>query len=67
MMKKFRSNSCVFSAAQYRFECLYQEVAAPLVFKANLCALVMQFMTVLLSLDAKIVRQAYKFVSIILV
>lgn len=65
-MKKFRSNNCLFFAAQYRFECLYQELP-PVVFKANLCALGMQFMTVLLSLDAKIVRQAYEFVSIILV
>lgn len=53
-MNKFRSNNCLFFAAQYRFECLYQELP-PVVFKANLCALGMQFMTVLLSLDAKIV------------
>lgn len=65
-MNKFRSNNCLFFAAQYRIECLYQELH-PVVFKANLCALGMQFMTVLLSLDAKIVRQAYEFVSIILV
>lgn len=65
-MNKFRSNNCLFFAAQYRIECLYQELP-PVVFKANLCALGMQFMTILLSLDAKIVRQAYEFVSIILV